>query len=332
MRLGTVRIRGTAARPVGLVGERVIDIAEAAFDLGLIEGPYSAPHPRTLVELFDLGRYGDALLADLEKAVQDHGDVANAPWAFGLDEVTFLAPVPRPGKVVCVGGNKENPGDPLDASMQDEWPRPIYFEKAPSAVTGHGATVEAWGVMRPVQVEGEICLIIGKRGRHLKAEDAMSVVAGCALLNDMSAGRFGLQDGMAIYISKGVGNPKEEMITRSMTRAKIPDGMCPIGPWLVPIADLGVPFEDLVVTTQVGPNIVQEGSVGSYGFSAGRCLEEISKWITLEPGDVVSLGAFAQKPDHPLRFTDAASEGNQKVVVSCPQLGELVTYVTLVDA
>ena len=54
--------------------------------------------------------------------------------------------------------------------------------------------------------------------------------------------------------------------------------------------------------------------MGSDGFSAGRCLEEISKWITLEPGDVVSLGAFAQKPDHPLRFTDAASEGNQKVV------------------
>lgn len=333
MRLGTVRIHGTAPRLVGLAedGAHVVDVSEAALALGLVGGPSDDPLPGSLLRLLQFGRYGDQLVSDLEKSVNGR-DLDREPWAFDLDAATFLAPVPRPGKLLLIGGNKSYPGDPIDADIQDQWPRPIYFEKSPTSVSGHGGTVEAWQVMRPVQIEGELCLIIGKKGRHVPAEDAWSIVAGCSLLNDMSAGRFGLQDGMAIYVARAAGQEKELMVTRSMTRAKVPDAMCPIGPWMVPISDLGVPFESLEVTTTVGGHVVQKGCVSDYGFSAEQIIEEITKWITLEPGDVVSLGQFTQMPDFPLRAVDAAAEGMGRIVISCPQLGDLETAVTLVDA
>jgi 2-keto-4-pentenoate hydratase/2-oxohepta-3-ene-1,7-dioic acid hydratase in catechol pathway len=330
MRLGTVRIRGTAPRLVGLTAAdsaHVIDINEAGIDLGLIYGEA----PRTLVELLELGDYGQSFLADLGKKVEDRGDLASAPWAFNLAEVEFLAPVPRPGKVILIGGNRKVSGEPLDPSIQDVWPRPQFFEKAPTSVTGHNATVDAWNVFRPVQIEGEVCVIFGRRARSVAAADAWSYVAGVALLNDMSAGRFGLQDGVVLMINRGPGKEPEEMITRNMSRAKIPDGYCPIGPWMVPVSDLDVPFEDVEVTTIVGPNVVQKGVIADYGFSAGECIEEVTKWVTFEPGDVLSLGCFANLPDFPLRNVDAAAEGRRKLVVTSPQLGELVTHVNLVD-
>jgi 2-keto-4-pentenoate hydratase/2-oxohepta-3-ene-1,7-dioic acid hydratase in catechol pathway len=330
MRLGTVRIRGTAPRLVGLTAAdsaHLIDINEAGIDLGLIYGEA----PRTLVELLELGDYGQSFLADLGKKVEDRGDLASAPWAFSLAEVEFLAPVPKPGKVILIGGNRKVSGEPLDPGIQDVWPRPQFFEKAPTSVTGHNATVDAWNVFRPVQIEGEVCVIFGRRARSVAAADAWSYVAGVALLNDMSAGRFGLQDGVVLMINRGPGKDPEEMITRNMSRAKIPDGYCPIGPWMVPVGDLDVPFEDVEVTTIVGPNVVQKGVIADYGFSAEECIEEVTRWVTFEPGDVLSLGCFANLPDFPLRNVDAAAEGRRKLVVTSPQLGELVTHVNLVD-
>jgi 2-keto-4-pentenoate hydratase/2-oxohepta-3-ene-1,7-dioic acid hydratase in catechol pathway len=329
MRLGTVRIRGTAPRLVGLAADsaHVIDINEAGVDLGLIYGE----SPSTLVELLELGEYGQSFLADLAKKVEDRGDLASAPWAFDLTEVQFLSPVPRPGKVILIGGNRKVSGQPLDPDIQDVWPRPQFFEKSPTSVTGHDATVDAWQVFRPVQIEGEVAVIFGRRARSVPAADAWSYVAGVSLLNDMSAGRFGLQDGVVLQINRGPGKPAEEMITRNMSRAKIPDGYCPIGPWMVPVSDLDVPFEAVEVTTIVGPNVVQKGVIADYGFTAEECIEEVTRWVTFEPGDVLSLGCFKNLPDFPLRDVDAAAEGRRTLVVTSPQLGELVTHVNLVD-
>ena len=330
MRLGTVRIHGTAPRLVGLPAagsQHVIDINEAGIDLGLIYGR----SPSTLTELLELGEYGQQFLADLGDKVSAAGDLADAPWAFDVADVRFLSPVPRPGKVILIGGNRKESGQPLDPEIQDEWPRPQYFEKAPTSVIGSDATVDAWQVFRPVQIEGEVAVIFGRRARHVSAADAWSYVAGVALLNDMSAGRFGLQDGVVLQINRGPGKEPEQMITRNMSRAKIPDGYCPIGPWMVPLSDIAIPFEDVEVTTIVGDDTVQHGFIRDYGFSAEECIEEVTKWVTFEPGDVLSLGCFANLPDFPLRNVDAAAEGRRKLVVTSPQLGELVTHVNLVD-
>ena len=102
MRLGTVRIHGGAPRAVGLVDGHVIDLGEAAFDLGLIGTAF----PCSVRELLELKPYTDPLIADLERAVLGRDDAGSAPWAYSLDEVTFSSPV-APGKVLLVGGNHQ---------------------------------------------------------------------------------------------------------------------------------------------------------------------------------------------------------------------------------
>jgi 2-keto-4-pentenoate hydratase/2-oxohepta-3-ene-1,7-dioic acid hydratase in catechol pathway len=327
MRLGTVRIHGGAPRAVGNVDGHIIDLSEAAFGLGLVGTPF----PASVRQLLELKPYTDPLIADLENAVSEFDDIGSAPWAYTLDDVTFESPV-APGKVLLVGGNRKGSATvPLQPEIQDEWPRPMYFMKPGSSALGHGGTVNAWQVMRPVHTEGEVCLIIWRRATHVAAADAWSYVAGVSLLNDMFAGRFVLQDGTKLSIRTAVGQPNEEMITRQMVRSKSPDGMCPIGPWLVPVSDLGRPFEDIGVVTKVGPNTVQVGTISDYEFTAEACIEEITKWITLEPGDVVSLGCFAHQPDFPLRSVDLAAPQNRVVTITADELGSLETKLHVVD-
>ncbi len=208
----------------------------------------------------------------------------------------------------------------------------MYFSKLISAVSGHGDTVEAWQAMRPVHTEGEVCVFIGRRARHVEPDDAWSVVSGIGLLNDMFAGRFVQQDGTTLQIKTGLDETREPMVARQMIRSKSPDGMCPIGPWLVPPKDLTRPFADITVTTTVGPNVVQRGKIDDYEFTVERTIAEITKWITLEPGDVVSLGAFGHEPNFPLRSVDLASPQNRIVRIEADDLGVLETHLRLVDA
>lgn len=328
MRVGTVRVPGGAARAAGLVGDHVIDLAAAAFDLGLV----GAPFPTTLQHLLQLSPYSDRLLLDLEESVRSRDDLSVEPWAIPLEQVTLLPPIEHPGKVILVGGNRKGSlTRPLLPDIQDEWPRPMYFMKAGSSTVGHHATVEAWEAMRPVHTEGEVCLIISRRARHVPRSEAWSVIAGVCLLNDMFAGRFVQQDGTTLSLRTAVGQPNEPMVTRQMVRSKSPDGMCPVGPWMVPVGDLERPFEEIEVSTTVGDNIVQKGAVADYEFTAETVIAEVTKWITLEPGDIVSLGAFSHQPDFPLRSVDLAAPENRVVRISSDQLGTLETRLTLVD-
>jgi 2-keto-4-pentenoate hydratase/2-oxohepta-3-ene-1,7-dioic acid hydratase in catechol pathway len=330
MRLGTVRIGGGSPTVVGAHadGDHVVDLVAAGHDLHLIGGTF----PTSLLELLEFGDYGLRFVKDLDEAIARRGDLASAPWAFSLAGVTFLAPIPRPPKVVCINANRGNrPLNALDPDVQDEWPHPMFFLKAPTAVVGHGATIEAWDAMRPVQIEGEVCLFIGRRAKAVPAAEAWSVVAGCSLLNDISAGRFGLQDAAVLEIARSGGRPAEQMITRQMARAKGADGFCPIGPWLVPIDEIGVPFGEIEMETRVGENVVQRGILASQRFTAERCVEWVTRYMTLEPGDVLSIGALDQVDEFPMRDVDLAARGAQVTVVSSPQLGRLETKLTLAD-
>lgn len=330
MRLGTVRIGHGSPVVVGAHadGDYVVDLVAAGRDLGLIGGTF----PRTLLELLEFGEYGMRYVKDLDEAITRRGDLASAPWAFAQDDVAFLAPIPRPPKVVCINANRGNrPLNALDPDIQDEWPHPMFFLKAPTAVVGHAATIQAWEAMRPVQIEGEVCLFIGRTAKAVPAADAWSVVAGCSLLNDISAGRFGLQDAAVLEIARSGGRPAEQMITRQMARAKGADGFCPIGPWLVPIEEIGVPFGEIEMATQVGGNIVQSGILASQRFTAERCIEWATRYMTLEPGDVLSIGALDQVAEFPMRDVDLAASDAQVTVVSSPQLGRLETRLVLVD-
>lgn len=322
MKLGTVRVYGGAPRFVGKVNgsDHVIDIVEAGRDFGLIDGTF----PDSLHSLLKFWTYGEQFIRELEEVVRRRGDLESAPWSTHEDHVSFMPPIPRPGKLVCINANRGKRGlEPLDPGIQDEWPHPLFFLKAPSSLTGNRATVDAWRAMRPVEIEGEVCLFIKRRARNIAAEDIWSVVAGCTLMNDIAAGRFSLQDGAVLQIARGDDSPPEPMVSRQMARAKGADGFCPMGPWVVPIDDLGIPFEDIEVITRRGEDVVQRGVMSQQKFTPGQCLEWVTRWMTLEPGDILSLGAFDQMPDFPFRDVDLSENGGGTAVVAVAEPAQI---------
>jgi len=143
------------------------------------------------------------------------------------------------------------------------------------------------------------------------------------MLIDMAAGRFMDQDASIYHIDRGKGLEPELMYTRPVARGKGVDGFCPMGPWITPISELTTPLDAVELTTTVDEDVVQRGLMGSHRFSAEQCLEYVTRWMTLEPGDVLSLGAVDQSPDFPMRDVDLADRGGRTVHVDGGELGEL---------
>jgi 5-oxopent-3-ene-1,2,5-tricarboxylate decarboxylase / 2-hydroxyhepta-2,4-diene-1,7-dioate isomerase len=151
---------------------------------------------------------------------------------------------------------------------------PSYFMKPPSSLSGHLAPVVRPQGCRFLNYEGEIAVVIGRRCRGVPVEEALDYVRGYAVANDWGVHDFRHAD-------RG-----------SMLRVKGQDGFCPLGPALVDAAD--VDPTDLMVRTLVNGELVQEGHTGTdLMFSFAYQVADLSRLVTLEPGDVLLTGTPA---------------------------------------
>jgi 5-oxopent-3-ene-1,2,5-tricarboxylate decarboxylase/2-hydroxyhepta-2,4-diene-1,7-dioate isomerase len=151
---------------------------------------------------------------------------------------------------------------------------PSYFLKPPSSLAEHGADVARPRGCRFLNYEGEIAVVIGARCRGVARAEALDHVAGYTVAND-----FGVHDFR--HIDRG-----------SMLRVKGQDGFCPLGPAMVDASE--VDPADLVVRTFLNGERVQEGAVADdllFGFDYQ--VADVSRLITLEPGDVLLTGTPA---------------------------------------
>lgn len=185
---------------------------------------------------------------------------------FDPGEVDLLPPA-SPSKVVCVGLNYRDHAAELGAEAPE---RPMLFLKPPSSVTGPGAEVELPDAER-VEFEAELGVVIGEGCRRVPEEDAMEVVAGFTCVNDVS-------------------NRDEQAVERNWVRAKGFDGAAPIGP-VVATPD-EVP-EEAAVELRLNGETRQSSSVDEMIFSVEELVAEVSRFMTLEPGDVISTGTPA---------------------------------------
>lgn len=185
-----------------------------------------------------------------------------------LDEVELLAPVPRPGKVICIGVNYR-----AHAQEQGREPpsSPVIFAKFASAVVGHRATVE-WdgGLTQAVDAEAELGVIIGRTCRDVSREVALDHVLGYTCFNDVSARDLQYAD-------------------KQFTRSKSLDTFGPMGPLLVTPDEVGDP-QDLELRGYVNGELRQSSSTGDMVFGVAELIEFCSRSFTLEPGDVIATG------------------------------------------
>jgi len=192
------------------------------------------------------------------------GRIAFGERTYHPDAVDVLAPC-EPSKVVCIGRNYAKHADELGQDVPD---RPLLFLKPPNAVASHGSEVTLPGGKERIDYEAELGVVIGEQCRHVAADDAMDVVAGYTCVVDLS-------------------NRDDQRQEQNWVRGKAFDNAAPIGPVLA--TPEHVP-DDATIELQQNGERRQHSSLDHLIFPIPDLIEEITTYLTLEPGDVVATG------------------------------------------
>jgi 2-keto-4-pentenoate hydratase/2-oxohepta-3-ene-1,7-dioic acid hydratase in catechol pathway len=188
-----------------------------------------------------------------------------------VKEATLLAPIPRPGKVLCSGINYrghalENP----NAKMPAE---PFFFAKLPNAVVGPNAPIAHPSRTGQMDYEVEFSVVIGRRLSRAREADVMDALFGYTLLHDVSARDVQFKD-------------------NQITLGKNFDGFAPIGPCIVTRDAMPRP-DNVRLMTRLNGRTMQDGSTSDWLFTLPRLISFLSQVITLDPGDIVTTGTPA---------------------------------------
>lgn len=221
---------------------------------------------------------------------------------FPLDGTTLLAPVPDPGKVVCVGLNYHDHAKETGNPVPEE---PVLFGKFANSVVGDRASVVLPRCAEKVDYEAELGVVIARGATRVSPAEAPDRIAGYTIVNDLSARDLQWRLGQ-------------------WTRGKAIDGFLPMGPWLVTPEGVADP-QDLPIRTWVNGELRQESSTSRMIFGVNELVSSISATITLEPGDVIATGTppGVGAASDPPRFLSAGDA----VRVEIEGLGTLVTHL-----
>lgn len=180
---------------------------------------------------------------------------------FALDEVTLLAPVPRPGKILGIGLNyADHVAESGMATPADQ----LWFAMMNTAANGPYAPIDLPWVSEQLDYEAEMVFVIGKRCRHVSREQAREAIFGYCVGNDVSVRDWQLR-------------------TSQFVLGKSFDGHAPFGPWLVTPDELGI-------RCFVNDEKRQDSNTRELIFDCYQQVEHLSKVMTLEPGDVIFSG------------------------------------------
>jgi 2,4-didehydro-3-deoxy-L-rhamnonate hydrolase len=188
-----------------------------------------------------------------------------------LADLDLGAPLRRPGKIIAVGRNyAEHAAEEGAATPAD----PILFTKFSTAVIGHGADI-VWRAEDSTQVdwEAELAVVIGRPARDVSAARALDHVFGYTCLDDVSARDLQFGDGQWV-------------------RGKSLDTFCPIGPWIVTADEIPDPGH-LRIRCIVNGEVVQDADTSRMIHGVADLIAFCSRYMTLEPGDVIATGTPA---------------------------------------
>jgi 5-oxopent-3-ene-1,2,5-tricarboxylate decarboxylase / 2-hydroxyhepta-2,4-diene-1,7-dioate isomerase len=217
------------------------------------------------------------------------------------EDGTWLPPIDVPSKIFATHLTYRSRAQEYRMARLPQ--EPSYFLKPPTSLSAHGAPVARPRGCRFLNYEGEIAVVIGERCVNVAQADALKVVRGYTVANDWGVHDFRHAD-------RG-----------SMLRVKGQDGFCPLGPALVDAGDLDP--EDMTLRTYVNGELVQHGHTGTdLLFSFAYQIADLSRLITLEPGDVLLTGTPANS--RPVEIGDV-------VAVEVDGIGRLENHVVELD-
>jgi len=234
-------------------GDSIIDLSVAAPKL-----------PRTLAGILAAGA---SAKAELKKVAAKPRKNA----VLKASKVKLLPPIPAPGKILCIGLNYKDHA----AEMGNPLPTyPVVFTRFISTLVPHGGKMLTPRASTMLDYEAEMAVIIGKRGRNIAKDKALSHVGGYACFNDGSIRDY-------------------QMKTSQFTLGKNFDGTGAFGPDLVTPDELPKGAHGLKIMCRLNGKTMQDGTTADLVFDVAALIAEISTVMTLEPGDVIITGTPA---------------------------------------
>ncbi|PLR81971.1 hypothetical protein CVD25_05670 [Bacillus canaveralius] len=260
--------------------------------------------PEKLIECISLGESFIAKAAALEAWASENQ--REAELYIPIDQVKLLAPIPRPAKnIFCVGKNYAEHA--IEMGSKEDIPEHIMvFTKAPTTVIGHEDVILNHAhVTNELDYEGELAVIIGKKGKEIRKEEALDYVFGYTVLNDVTARDLQTRH-------------KQFFIGKSL------DGSCPVGPWIVHASALPNP-NHLFIQTKVNGELRQNSNTENFIFPVEEIISVLSQGMTLEPGDIIATGtpAGVGKGFRPPRFL----QPGDLIEIEVEGIGKLVNKV-----
>lgn len=234
----------------------IVDLAAA----GAAQG--AEPLPADMAELLALGEQG-------LDAARDAVEFAAGRAELLVDDYELLPTVPRPPKIICVARNY---GEHAREANLEVLAYPNLFIRFPRSLIADGDPVLVAAVSPQCDWEAELAVVIGRPGKHVDPADAYDHVAGYAIFNDVTTRDWQLR-------LKG----------GQFGAGKNFDGSGPLGPDLVTKDEVPDPM-NLAIELKVNGEVKQSSSTAEMIFSIPDLIEFITKFTTLEPGDVIATG------------------------------------------
>lgn len=215
--------------------------------------------PGSLREILSLENWHERCQRALQGAIADDAFV----------EGDLLAPIPDPGKVICIGLNYRDHAAEAGMDIPTE---PVCFGKFGNTIIGTNQAIRLPRVSSQVDYEAELVAVIGRRAYDVSAEHAFDYVAGYCNGHDVSARDW------------QIGKPGKQWLL-----GKTPDTFAPIGPWLVTADEVPHPHE-LNIELRLNGNVMQRGNTREFIFGIDEVVAYLSQIMTLEPGDLIFTG------------------------------------------
>ncbi|WP_397537276.1 fumarylacetoacetate hydrolase family protein [Rummeliibacillus pycnus] len=218
--------------------------------------------------------YGYEFVEQTRKLVRAAQQSENpSQFKHDFSEIEWLAPIPRTTKnIICIGKNYDEHAKEMGS---DQAPEDIMvFTKAPTSIAADKQTLSVHAdVTSQLDYEGELAIVIAKKGKNIPKNLAYDYVFGYTIANDITARDLQTKH-------------KQFFLGKSL------DGACPMGPYLVTKDEIPNP-QNLTVVTKVNDEVRQNGSTTDMMHSVEDLIVEISRLVTLEPGDVILTGTPA---------------------------------------
>lgn len=202
----------------------------------------------------------------------------NGLAVYSLDEVKTMAPLAKPGKIICIGKNYMEHAREMSSEAPTE---PVFFAKFANSIIGPGDSIVMPRTSDQVDYEAELAVVIGRKGRFIPVEEAMDYVAGYTIFNDVSARDLQMRGGQWM-------------------KGKALETFAPTGPYLVTVDEVPNPHK-LDIKLWLNDSVMQDSNTSNFIFDIPFLISFLSELFTLEPGDIIATGTppgvgFARKP------------------------------------